>query len=83
MNISLPDAVIAASALSLDTTPVTRNEHDFVRVPGLKVSTPSGTGNNNARPILPALRGLLTGEVGERDFSEIMAGGVRLMETAS
>lgn len=44
INISLPDAVIAASALSLDTTLVTRNEHDFARVPGLKVLNPFQNG---------------------------------------
>jgi toxin FitB len=38
--ISLPDAVIAASAFSLDATLVTRNERDFAHVPGLKVLNP-------------------------------------------
>jgi predicted nucleic acid-binding protein len=44
MNISLPDAVIAASALSLDATLVTRNENDFARVLGLKVLNPFRNG---------------------------------------
>jgi predicted nucleic acid-binding protein len=41
-TISPPDAVIAASALSLDTTSITRNERDFDQVPGLSVYNPFG-----------------------------------------
>jgi predicted nucleic acid-binding protein len=44
MNISLPDAVIAAPALSPDAMLVTRNEHDFARVPWLKVLNPFRNG---------------------------------------
>jgi predicted nucleic acid-binding protein len=40
-SISLPDAVIAASALSLDATLVTRNEKDFTHVTGLRIFNPS------------------------------------------
>ena len=39
-SISLPDAVIAASALSLDATLVTRNEEDFTQVTELRIFNP-------------------------------------------
>jgi len=39
-SISLPDAVIAASALSLDATILTRNEKDFIQVEGLRILNP-------------------------------------------
>jgi len=42
VTISLPDAVIAVSALSLDATLITRNERDFDSVPGLAIYNPFG-----------------------------------------
>jgi len=39
-SISIPDAVIAASALSIDATLVTRNEKDFAGVAGLTIFNP-------------------------------------------
>jgi predicted nucleic acid-binding protein len=43
-SISLPDAVIAASALSLDATLVTRNEDDFTQVTELRIFNPFRSG---------------------------------------
>ena len=40
VNITLPDAVIAASALSLDAILVTRNERDFDQVPNIRIYNP-------------------------------------------
>ena len=39
-SISLPDAVIAASDLSLDAILVTRNEQDFAGIPELSIFNP-------------------------------------------
>jgi predicted nucleic acid-binding protein len=43
-SISLPDAVIAASALSLDATLATRNEEDFTQVAELRIFNPFRSG---------------------------------------
>jgi predicted nucleic acid-binding protein len=40
LSIKLPDAIIAASALMLDATLLTRNVQDFKRCPNLKVLNP-------------------------------------------
>ena len=40
-RISLPDAVIAASAIEFGVPVVTRNRGDYERVPGLRIRTPA------------------------------------------
>ncbi|MEW6060162.1 MAG: type II toxin-antitoxin system VapC family toxin [Actinomycetota bacterium] len=40
VGVSLPDALIGASALSRGATLLTRNRRDFDRIPGLKVRAP-------------------------------------------
>lgn len=41
-KIKTPDAIIAATAISLGYTLITRNEIDFKNIPGLKVLNPYG-----------------------------------------
>ncbi len=40
-RISLPEAVIAASAIEFGMPVVTRNRRDYARVPGLRIRAPS------------------------------------------
>lgn len=40
IKIKLPDAIIAASALTLDVTLITSNTRDFKKIPNLKVLNP-------------------------------------------
>ena len=47
-SIYLPDAVITASALSLDAILVTRNDKDFLHVTGLSVYNPFKTANKQS-----------------------------------
>ena len=39
-KIKTPDAIIAATALSLDLTLITRNTADFIKIPALKIRNP-------------------------------------------
>lgn len=39
--IKLPDAIIAASAISTDSTLITRNTDDFLKISGLKLLNPN------------------------------------------